>query len=150
MTANKTIKQIRLIYFIVSIMLGTFALLSFIYVAQVGQVYQLDPSTENNLKSLIIILALAGIPACYMFHKRKVSHINQELSIDKKLLQYRSSYFIKIVTLEGISLLCLLLYLMTGNINQLMIFGLVYLFLLLNYPGKSTIQSELKINLDEL
>ena len=60
------------------------------------------------------------------------------------------AYFIKIMTLEGISLLSLLGYLMTGSLNLLMIFGLVYIFLLLNYPRKSSIFEELGIDPSEL
>ncbi len=150
MSSKKILKQIRLIYFIVTVLLAIFAALAFAFIAVNGQVYQMDAVAENNLKSLIIILALAGIPASYMFHNRKVKHINTELEASKKLSQYRMSYFIKIMTLEGISLLSLLGYLMTGNLNQLMIFGLVYLFLLLNYPKKSSIFEELNINHNEL
>ncbi|WP_439184083.1 hypothetical protein [Carboxylicivirga taeanensis] len=149
MSTQKTLKQIRLIYFIVAILLAFFAALTFVFISTNGRVYTLDTMAENNLKSLIIVLALAGIPASYMFHNRKVKHIDPELSADKKMQQYRMSYFIKIMTLEGISLLSLLSYLITGNLNQLMTFGLVYLFLILNYPKKNNIFEELNIDPSE-
>jgi hypothetical protein len=150
MTSKKNLKQIKLIYFIVSLLLAIFAILAFVFVTLNGPVYIMEATAENNLKSLIIILALAGIPASYMFHNRKVKQINKELNANSKLQQFRMSYFIKIVTLEGITLLSLLSYLMIGNINQLLIFGLVYLFLILNYPKRSSILSELEINESEL
>lgn len=150
MSSQKTIKQIRLIYFIVSILLAVFAALAFVFITINGRVYPMDLAAESNLKSLIIVLALAGIPASYMFHNRKVKHINPDLGAEAKLQQYRMAYFIKIMTLEGISLLSLLGYLMTGSLNQLMIFGLVYLFLLLNYPRKTSILEELTIDPNEL
>lgn len=150
MSSQKILKQIRLIYFIVTILLAIFAALSFLFIATNGRVFPMDLAAESNLKSLIIIIALAGIPASYMFHNRKVKHIAPELDAIKKLIQYRMSYFIKIATLEGISLVSLLGYLMTGNLNQFMIFGLVYLFLILNYPTKSSIFSELNIDPNEL
>lgn len=150
MSSRKTLKQIRLIYFIVTTLLAIFAILTFLFITINGRVYPMDMAAESNLKSLIIILALAGIPASYMFHNRKVKHINPELKANEKLQQYRMAYFIKIMTLEGISLLSLLGYLMTGNLNQFMIFGLVYLFLLLNYPKKSSIFEELNIDKSEL
>ncbi|MCG8580036.1 MAG: hypothetical protein MI866_08970 [Bacteroidales bacterium] len=150
MTAKKALKQIKLIYFIVSILLAVFAGLSFVFVTLNGPVYIMDASAANNLKSLIIILALAGIPASYMFHNRKVKQINKELNPNSKLQQFRMSYFIKIMTLEGVTLLSLLSYLMIGNINQMLVFGLVYLFLLLNYPKRGSILEELEINESEL
>jgi len=150
MIANKTLKQIKLIYFIVAIVLALFAVFTYVFITTYGRVYELDANAENNLKSLIIILALAGIPASYMFHKRKVSHLANELQADKKLQQYRMAFFIKIMTLEGLSLLSLLSYLMTGSLNQLLIFGLIYLFLLLNYPNTNSILSDLNIDQSEL
>jgi len=150
MSPKKILKQIRLIYFIVAIMLAIFAAFTYIYISLNGRVYELDANAENNLKSLIIILALAGIPASYMFQKRKISHLTSDLPVDRKLLQYRIAFFIKIMTLEGLSLLSLLSYLMTGNLNQLLIFGLIYLFLILNYPNKNTILSDLNIDQSEL
>jgi len=131
-------------------MLAIFAAFTYIYISLNGRVYELDANAENNLKSLIIILALAGIPASYMFQKRKISHLTSDLPVDRKLLQYRIAFFIKIMTLEGLSLLSLLSYLMTGNLNQLLIFGLIYLFLILNYPNKNTILSDLNIDQSEL
>jgi len=150
MSPKKTLKQIKLIYFIVTIMLAIFAAFTYAYISINGRVYELDANAENNLKSLIIILALAGIPASYMFQKRKISQLSSDLPADKKLHQYRLAFFIKIMTLEGLSLLSLLSYLMTGNLNQLMIFGLIYLFLTLNYPKTNTILNELNIDQTEL
>ncbi|MCT4587996.1 MAG: hypothetical protein N4A71_09255 [Carboxylicivirga sp.] len=150
MTPQKALKQIRLIYFIVTILLALFAIFSFVFITVNGQVYQLDQAGEQNLKSLIIILALAGIPASYMFHNRKVKHINSELSTMQKLSQYRMAYFVKVMTLEGISLLSLLGYLIIGDVNQIMVFGLVYLFLVLNFPKKSNILEELNIDQTDL
>ncbi|WP_430813201.1 hypothetical protein [Carboxylicivirga sp. RSCT41] len=150
MTAKKALKQIKLIYFIVTILLAVFAALSLFFVSMNGPVYIMEAGAANNLKSLIIILALAGIPASYMFHNRKVRQINKELNANSKLQQFRMSYFIKIMTLEGVTLLSLLSYLMIGNINQLLVFALVYLFLILNYPKRASILDELEINESEL
>jgi len=150
MNSRKILKQIRLIYFIVAILLGVFAILSFVYVMQNGPMYELNTNDKNNLKSLIIILALAGIPASHMFQSRKIKHLNKALDASKKLLNYRMAYFVKIMTLEGISLLSLLGYLIIGNLNQLLIFAVVYLFLVLNYPKKSAILEELNIDESEL
>lgn len=150
MNPLKSIKQIRLIYFVIVALLSMFAIFSIYFVMTFGQFYETDGTSINNLKALSIILALAGIPASYMFHKRKVAHIDLSLPTHKKLLQYRNSFFIKIITLEGVSLISLLIYLITVHINQLIIFGLIFLFLLLNYPKKKVILNELEIDESEL
>ncbi len=146
MKKDKTIRQIQLIYFAIILLLALFAGLAFYYIQLIGKVGGYSVEVENNLKALNIILALAGMPASYMFHKRKVSHIDKTQSMDKKLIQFRTAFLIKMATLEGISLISVLIYLMTGEINQLMVFGLLYLFILLNFPSVSGIKRDLELN----
>lgn len=146
MEINKTYKQIQLIYFVVVVVLASLAAFTFYYVHVMGKVGGYDIGVENNLKSLNILLALVGIPASYMFHKRKVNHIEKTLPVNKKLIQFRTAFFVKIATLEGLALISVMIYLLTGEINQLMVFGLLYLFLLLNFPSTKTINRDLEIN----
>lgn len=144
-SVKNTFKQIQLFYFIIIVMLAIFASVAYILVSGNGQIYNLPPATESNIKSLIIILTLAGVPASYMFHKRKVTHIDADLPSERKIQQYRNSFFIKISTLEGLSFISLLMYLVTSNTDMFLIFSLIYIFILLNFPKKSTILSELNI-----
>lgn len=144
MSTDKTIRQIQLIYFAIIIVLAFFAAFAFYYIHIVGKVSAFTMVGENNLKALNIILALAGIPASYMFHKRRVSHIDKEQALDRKIMQFRTAFLIKMATLEGLSLISVMIYLITGEINQLMVFGLLYLFILLNFPLKSAILRDLE------
>ena len=146
MGSNKSIRQIQLIYFAIVVMLAFFAGFAFYFVSSVGKVSGFDFGMETNLKSLNILLALVGIPASYMFHKRKVSHIDPDLPYERKIMQYRTAFFIKMTTLEGLSLISILIYLTTGEINQLIVFGLLYLFILLNYPSVKAINKDLENN----
>ncbi len=149
MNKNKSIQQIQLIFFAIIIMLALFALFAFYYNTSVGAISSFSVSAQNNLKSLNILLALVGIPASYMFHKRKVSHIDKEQPMDRKIMQYKTAFFIKMITLEGLSLISILIYMVTGQINQLMIFGLLYLFMLINFPQKSAIYKDLEASNNE-
>ncbi|MCU4164234.1 hypothetical protein [Carboxylicivirga caseinilyticus] len=144
MESNKTIRQIQIIYFAIVIVLAAFAGFAFYFVFAIGKVSSFDLQMENNLKSLNVILALVGIPSSYMFFKRKVSHIDRNMSFDRKVIQYRTAFFIKMTTLEGLSLISILIYLSTGEINQLIVFGLLYLFMLLNYPSVNSIKKDLE------
>lgn len=149
MNERKILKQIKLIYFLIVGLLSIFALFSLYFVNKFGQFYDINGTGINNLKSLSVILSLIGIPTSYMFHKRKVSHIDVNLSRETKLAQYRNSFFIKIITLEGLSLISLLIYMMTIHINQIIIFGLIFIFLLLNFPRKKSIFEELEMEESE-
>ncbi len=149
MNKNKTIQQIQMIFVAIIVMLALFALFAYYYNTKFGAISTFSVSAQNNLKSLNILLALVGIPASYMFHKRKVSHIDREQPMDRKIMQYKTAFFIKMVTLEGLSLISILIYMITGQINQLMIFGILYLFMLINYPQKRAIYRDLELKTNE-
>ena len=79
MTKQQTFKQLKFIFLAISIGLIIFFGLAVIFVKANGKVMDLEFSAETNLKSLLILLALVGIPASYMFHQRIVKRINKEL-----------------------------------------------------------------------
>lgn len=146
MKATQLLKQIKYLYFTIALALLIFAVIAFFYISMHGKVYDISINYENNLRSLLLILALSGIPASFIFHSRKVKHIDRELDPRQKLLQYRTGFFIKLITLEGLALLSLLAYITTGQLNDLAIFGIIYLALLVSFPRKANILNELEID----
>ena len=146
MKPHQIFRQIKFLFFTIAVVLLIFGIVSVFYITLHGKAYEVSLSYESNLRSLLLILALVGIPASYMFHSRKVKHIDRELGSAQKLLQYRTAYFIKIITLEGLSLLSLLAYITTAQLNYLSIFGILYLALLISFPRKSAILNDLEID----
>ncbi|WP_234408418.1 hypothetical protein [Marinilabilia salmonicolor] len=102
---EKSIKQIKIIFWALLIIMLIMAAMAFYVTRQTGPLMDWTLSQKENLKSIILILALGGIPASYIFHSKKVKHIDPELPMAQKVNQFKISYLIKIITLEALSVL---------------------------------------------
>jgi len=113
-------------------------------VQDAGPVLEWDMAQRANLKSVILVLALAGIPAAHFFHSRKTRLIDPDISFHEKLIQYKNSFFVKIVTMEALAVLGLLGYLASADTTFLYVFALLLLAFLINMPGRNSIIRDLK------
>lgn len=143
MSVVKQFKQIRIIFFAILLGLLLFCAGAVMLVHVRGAVMPLTPTQMQYIETLIIILAFVGIPTAHYYHKKKTDHINAGLDGADKLARYRVSFFIKMATFEGVSLVSLLTYVMSGNNTFLIIFGILIVTILINYPTKSRISDEL-------
>lgn len=150
MNDNKAYKQIRIIFYAILSGLLFFGLGAFGLVKMQGIVNALTPMQMQYIETIIIIMAFIGIPTSHYFHKKKTESINPALSPEEKLSRYRVSFFIKMATFEGLSLISLLTYLMSGNNTFLIIYSILLITILINYPGKSKVAEELNMETDEL
>jgi hypothetical protein len=144
METNKIIGQIKAIFWAILGAMGIILIVALVTVKNIGSVIDWTLTQKENLKSIILLLALGGIPASYFFHSKKVKHINPDLPVEKKLSQYKTSFFIKIVTLEALSILGLLAYMLTADNTFLYIFALLFLAYILNRPTKHNILNEIE------
>jgi hypothetical protein len=144
METDKTIRQIILIFWVLLGAMLAMLVIALMVVHNIGPVIEWTVSQKENLKSIILILALAGIPASYMFHGKKVKHIDQELPVHLKINQYRNSFFIKLVTLESLSVLGLIGFIFTADNTFLYVFSLLFLAYLINRPTKNNILAEIE------
>lgn len=113
-------------------------------VKDAGPVIEWNLTQRENLKSIILILALAGIPASHFFHSRKTRLIDPESSVYEKLIQYKNSFFVKIATMEALAVLGLLGYMVSADTTFLYVFALLLLAFLINRPGRNSIMRELE------
>jgi hypothetical protein len=146
MTVDKQLKQIRIIFFAILLGLLMFCAGAIVLVSVRGVLMPLAPTQTQYIETLIIILAFVGIPSAHFFHKKKTEHINPQWDLLSKLSRYRVSFFIKMATFEGISLVSLLTYVMSGNNTFLIIFVILVIAILINYPTKSRIFEELGVD----
>jgi hypothetical protein len=144
METDKIIGQIKAIFWAILGAMGIILIVALVTVKNIGSVIDWTLTQKENLKSIILLLALGGIPASYFFHSKKVKHINPDLPVEKKLTQYKTSFFIKIVTLEALSILGLLAYMLTADNTFLYIFALLFLAYILNRPTKHNILNEIE------
>lgn len=106
-------------------------------------------SQRENLKSVILILSLGGIPASYFFHSQKVKHIISDLPMQTKINQFKISFLIKIITLEALAVLGILSFMITADNTFLYIFSLLFVAYLINRPTKNSIIEEIEANTPE-
>ncbi|WP_010664533.1 hypothetical protein [Marinilabilia salmonicolor] len=141
---EKSIKQIKIIFWALLIIMLIMAAMAFYVTRQTGPLMDWTLSQKENLKSIILILALGGIPASYIFHSKKVKHIDPELPMAQKVNQFKISYLIKIITLEALSVLGILSYMITADNTFLYIFALLFVAYLINRPTKNGITEEIE------
>ncbi|GEM_PF-2588397 len=142
--------QIRLLYVVILIALLIFGVAAHYFVLSTGSSMLIDSSTERTVYTVLILMVFVGIPVSYMFHKKSASHISAELSISDKLVRYRKSLFIKLITIEGLAMFSLIGYIVAGTKTYLYIYLILLVVYLLSYPGKSIMGQEMQLDSEEL
>jgi hypothetical protein len=146
MRNNKFFKQIRVVYWGVLLALLAFATISFILVAKIGAAVSWERESLETLKSVIILLALGGIPAGFVFHNKMVRKISPDLTLDDKLRLFRNSFFIKIATIEALCILSLIGFIASAHFSFFHIFALLFVTYVLNVPLMKKIEKELALD----
>ncbi|WP_462317448.1 hypothetical protein [Marinilabilia sp.] len=144
MQTEKIIRQIRILFWAILSAMAVMLLIALFIVQNIGPVIEWTITQKENFKSVILILALGGVPASYFFHSKKIKHLNTELPFEEKLKQFKNSFFIKIVTLEALSILGLIGYMLTADNTFLYVFALLFIAYLINRPTRNNIISEIE------
>ncbi|WP_026473745.1 hypothetical protein [Alkaliflexus imshenetskii] len=138
-------QQIQLIFWFIFAALLIFAVTAIMLAPKVNATINWSPQDLETLKSVIVILALGGIPAGFIFHTHQVKKIPADIPLHNKLLQYRNSYFIKIVTLEALAIIALIGHLISADKSFAIIFGLLFVAYTLNMPRWQNIIKEINV-----
>lgn len=150
MTSKKQIKQIRIIFYAIFCGLLLLGLGAVALVKGNGVFMPLTPIQMQYLETLVMIMAFGGIPAAHYFHKKKTESIHPDVDVVEKLSRYRVSFFIKMTIFEGVSLISLLAYVMSGINTFLIIFGCMMIVVLISYPSQSRIAEDLDVESAEI
>ncbi|MFT3737214.1 MAG: hypothetical protein QM786_00470 [Breznakibacter sp.] len=150
MTAKRHLKQLRTIFIVIVSGLMLFFFIAWALGTMRGALVQMDQTQLHYLKTVVLLSAFVGIPAAHYFHKKKTGHIVPNLSNVEKMVRFRTSYFIKLATFEGLGLVSLLAYLLSNDKTFLFVFGLFMVVLAINYPSVSKVAEELQSDPDEL
>lgn len=137
--------QIRFIFWFIFATLLIFAVTAITLAPKVNAIVSWSPQDLETLKSVIVILALGGIPAGFIFHTHQVKKIQTDMPLNNKLLKYRNSYFIKIVTLEALAIIALIGHLISADKSFAIIFGLLFVAYMLNMPRWQNIMKEINV-----
>ncbi len=143
---DKSVNQIKIIFWTLFGLMVIMLLMAVFIIKNTGPLMEWDLTQRENLKSVILILSLAGIPVSYFFHSKKIKHLNPDLPLELKISQYKISFLIKIITLEALSVLGILSYMLTADNTFLYIFALLFLAYLINRPTRNGIIEEIESN----
>jgi hypothetical protein len=143
---DKSINQIKTIFWTLFGLITVMLLMAVFTIKNTGPLMDWNLTQRENLKSVILILSLGGIPASYFFHSKKIKHLRPDLPLQMKIKHYKISFLIKIITLEALSVLGILSYMLTSDNTFLYVFSLLFLAYLINRPTKHGIIEELEAN----
>jgi len=140
---DKKVQSLQLIYWAIFLGMVVFTIVAVVLAPRFAGLAALELHQVETLKSVIIILALAGIPSGFVFHNRKVRRIPADLHWAGKMKLYRNSFIFKIALLESLALLSLIGFLLSVNMSFLYITLLLLVAYLLNVPTQEKIALEL-------
>ena len=149
MELSKEFSYLKKIFILIVSGLIVFFAIGYYLVISRGALIIFSPVQLQNLESIIILLSLIGIPAGHYYHKKRISHLSQELSGSELLKSYKVSFIVKLAILEGMALITLVGYMLSGNQTFLLIYAIFFLIVLINYPGESKLKDELNLNKEE-
>lgn len=137
-------KQMRWIYWVIFVFLVLFAFTTILIAPMFVGILEWTASEVETFKTIIILLALAGIPAAFILHSKKVKRISSTLPFHDQIRRYKAGFFIKIITIEALAVLTLIGYLVTFQNTFLYMFALLFVAYLLTIPIASKILEELE------
>ncbi|WP_088653317.1 hypothetical protein [Geofilum rhodophaeum] len=140
---KKSLRSLQIIYWAIFVGLAGFAIVAVGLGPEFASGGVLDAGQIELLKSVIILLALAGIPSGFVFHNRKVRRIPHEWSWPEKMRVYRNSFLFKVAVLDSLGFLALIGFLLSANTAFLYIWALILVAFLLNVPTYSKVLLEL-------
>lgn len=144
-------KQIRWIYWIIFAFLVLFAAITILLAPMFIGIIEWTTNEIETFKTIIILLALAGIPAAFILHSKRVKRISSVLPFHDQIRRYKAGFFIKIITIEALAVLSLIGYLVTFEKTFLYMFALLFVAYLLTIPIASKIAEELEpAKIDEI
>ena len=140
---DKSVQSLQIIYWAIFGAMVAFTVVAVVLAPRFAGLAALAQHQIETLKSVIIILALAGIPSGFIFHNRKVRRIPVDIDWKGKMKLYRNSFIFKIALLESLAILSLIGFLLSVNMSFLYIALLLLVTYLLNIPTREKIELEL-------
>jgi hypothetical protein len=147
-TQTKELKAIRILYFALLTGQILFALIVTVLV-ETGILSNGIHSLTPILQVAVIAIAAVTIPASFFVFRKRLSDLNPEEELGKKLEKYRAALIIRCALCEMPTLLAILAYFITTNRGFLWIVIVLISNFLFIYPSRIKIISQLQLNSSE-
>lgn len=100
-------------------------------------------------ETLILVLAVMAvtlIPAAYYLERMQLRKIPPSAGLEKKLFDYRQILVIKLAMIEGVLMLALVVFFLTGNTLLIIPIGLLLGLLWINRPSREKLTDLFSLN----
>jgi hypothetical protein len=142
------LKAIRILYLALLIGQIMFSLIVTVLV-ETGVISYGMNSLTSVMQVAIIVMAAVAIPASFFLFRKRLSEIDPEEGLEKKLEKYRAALIIRMALCEFPAMFAIIAYFVTTNRSFLwMVILLIGNFLLI-YPSNNKIVNSLQLNSSE-
>ena len=104
----------------------------------------------GDIKQLLMILLVPGaIMISHYLYSNKIREGKKLKGFEEKLMHFRASSIIRWALIEGINLINLVFFFLTGNYFFLLLFGFGFMIFLLTRPTADGFKQDYKLNSQE-
>jgi hypothetical protein len=147
-TRTNDLKAIRILYFAMLAGQLLFAI-TIIALVETGFVTGNNNSLLPIGQVAVIVIAIVSIPASFFLFRKRLSEIDPEEDLEKKLEKYRAALIIRLALCQMPTMFAVIVYFITNDHSFLwMIIILISNFLFI-YPSNNKIISSLQLNSSE-
>lgn len=141
---NNFLKTITLIYY--ALLAGQIMFLAVAYLLNSNQISSKKHEMYDIFIIIVPILIGSGLFLSNFIFKMLIGKIEQNTSIENKLMTYRSALIIKYALMEGPSLFAIVAFLISGNAIFLAFSAVMILAFILQRPNRDKIVQNLNLN----
>ncbi len=142
------IKQLRVIFFALAAGQILYFVISIYLINAELVVVNKDYSTLLGFIAPLIVVVL--VVSSKLLYKHNVDSIKREVSLNEKLISYRTSSIVKFALLEAANVLSITFYLVTGDFLYAGMFVIVMAIFFINIPGKDKFSLDYNLNSDDI
>jgi hypothetical protein len=111
----------------------------------------LNPQLDKTLQVIALVLAIGGGYAAFFLFKQKVKPLQiSDVSINEKLITYRTACIIKYTLLEAPAIFCFIAFFLTHNLAFLILGGILLLVFAGQKPTVTLITYDMNVSREDL
>ena len=135
-----TIKQLKIIFFVLAIGQITYFVVTLILIQSEKVTLNKDFSTVGGFIVPVIVIIL--VVASRLLYNKLINSKTAGTTHQEKLLTYRTGSILKFVLLEGANFLSITFYLLTGDFLYAAMFVIIIAIFFANFPSREKFISE--------
>lgn len=149
-SAKEYFRTLKILHFALAMGQLLFAGVTLLLVFGKNSSYQQNAIQELMVFAYLVpAFALAGLAASILVFKNRLSKFKTFNSLDQKTAYYQTTQIIRWASIEGPSVLALVVFLLTGNLLIFGVFALLVLYIVSLYPSRDKAIADMELNYNE-